>query len=236
MSTGGDVRAAQSLELTANQCQDELDTAVALFNDDAHAAAKILLTQLADDCQLPQIHHNLGVIAGLQDQWSQAIKHFEQSLAADQRAAMTQDHLRQIYRYRANIAYGKALNTEVAAQHPNLQVQDSSVINANAVRREQPSTARHRISDVDYELYDWWVAAANNNREGVLAHYVRGYPAPDIAARANINWDQVQREISFTAEDAIAVLTHSEKGETVSTLLLLRLQGNRWKIYQETRL
>ena len=230
--------------LTAAQCRDELDSAVSLFHNQASKIAETRLLQLADQCQhLPQINHNLGVLAGRQNQWPAAIDFFKRSLEADARAAMSQDHLLQIYRYRASLAYAKALNTTPTAPPPVLQMQDAPQQNS-AELLPQPSTPLrtplrtplHNISTVDYELYDWWHTALQANNQGRQAHYVIGYSAPVAAQPNQADWQSVQREISFTAQDAVAVLTHQENGQSVSTLLLMRLQGNRWKIYQETRL
>lgn len=222
--------------LTADQCRDQLDSAVSLFHNQAHKISETRLLQLADQCQqLPQINHNLGVLAGRQNRWPAAIDYFKRSLEADARAAMTQDHLLQIYRYRASLAYAKALNTTTSAPPPVLQMQDASQQNS-AELLHQPSAPLHNISTVDYELYDWWHTALPANNQGRQAHYVIGYSAPVAAQPNQAEWQSVRREISFTAQDAVAVLTHKENGQSVSTLLLMRLQGNRWKIYQETRL
>jgi tetratricopeptide (TPR) repeat protein len=226
--------------LSADQCRDELDSAVSLFHNQAIKVAETRLLQLADQCQhLPQINHNLGVLAGRQNQWPAAIDYFKRSLEADPRAAMTQDHLLQIYRYRASLAYAKALNTTSTAPPPELHMQDASRQNPAELLHQPHTPLRtplHNISTVDYELYDWWHTALQANNQGHQAHYVNGY-SPPLAAQPNqADWQSVQREISFTAQDAVAVLTYQENGQSVSTLLLMRLQGNRWKIYQETRL
>ena len=238
-SPAGAAQPALSDSTTPGHCLTQLDRSVALYHDQDYLAASSLLVRLDKECKyLPQIQHNLGVIDAQQERWDAAIVHFRDALKTDTRAAMTYQHLQSIHRYRARLAYQQALNIELESSDLELRMQDASQHNSDTLLVRQSTAELHSISTIEYELYDWWLVANEVNLEAWAEHYADGYPPPDISPPIKkIGWSSVQREISFTAQDAVVILSFDDlQHRSVHTLLLLRLQGNRWKIYQETRL
>ena len=229
---------ATALDLsTTESCLQALDSAAGLYDDGDFTASKVLLDQLDAQCRhLPQIQHNQGVLAANARDWETALRRFRLALQQDARAEMTRLHLQSIYRYRAGVAYSVALNAPLATSLPQLTMQDSTHVNADSRFLRQHRTRLHKPSTVEYELYDWWGSTADVNQEAWLAHYVDGYPPLSAADRKNIRWEDVHTNISFTSQDAVAIVTFSVNKVTHRMLLLMRLQGNRWKIYQETLL
>ena len=220
-------------------CEAELNKAVALFNEGHSDESRKLLVQLAERCpEYPQVHHNLGVVAAAERQWQPAIDHFERAIANDTRTNMTQRHLHSIHEFKAAMAYREALGMGGVASPPNMAMQLASKFNSTT----QPilKTQHHDVSAVEYELYAWWQAAANSTAEQWLEHYSSGYPTPDLTkARQrsrDVDWSSVERQISFTAQDAVVVLTFPGDSDNQQSLLLMHLQDNRWKIFQESGL
>jgi hypothetical protein len=245
---------AESASLTAERCESELDSIVALLTAETarnmalesaagslaaavdHASLDRHLAQLEDRCpSLPQLAHNRGVLAARTNRWTEAIAHFQRSLQQDGRAADTYRTLQQIFEHRAAEAYARALDTPVSVPAPTLHWQDSTDLNAHEDAGGTPAHALQTIPTLEYELYAWWQAL--QNAVGLEEHYVDGFPPEAIHLSrehfANRFWDDMQREIAFTAQDAVAVISDAFHNRT---LLLLRLVGTRWKIYQETRL
>jgi len=228
--------------LPGTTCLDELDTGVALARGGDSLQAKHHFENLNAKCRhLPQIQHNLGVLAANDNRWHEAIEHLEQSLLADDRAARTAEQLRQIHRFNASQAYARALNQAVQTDPPVLALQGSTVVNSDSLRAIQDRTDLHTVSNIEHELYDWWLSARKKTANEWLAHYIEGYPAPDRDAMRQHEWQDLEHEIALTSTDAVVVLARESadaSGEkyTERTLLLLRLQDNSWKIYQETSL
>lgn len=230
--------AQADLVLSDQDCMRELDASVAMASNEKNNAVFIeqRLASLEDSCTgLPQLAHNRGVLAAQADNWPQAIVHFERSLQQDSRAAMTYRHMQQIFEHRAAVAYSKALNTPVDIPAPTLELQSSAIQNMDDRRRESDRSNLHSISTIEYELFAWW--QAQQNSIGINDYYVEDFPpaAIRLARQTHINkqWQDMRREIAFTAKDAVVVLSDAYHHRT---LLLLRLVGNRWKIYQETNL
>ena len=245
---------AEVQTLTRGECLVELDAAVALASSETvrnlaavRAAGSIAATidrptvdarlaELEKQCpDLPQLAHNRGVLAAKSDRWPEAVAHFERALKMDDRAADTYRHLQQIYERQAADAYAKALGSPVEAPQPTLDWQDSTVLNADADTARTLVSSLQSISTLEYELFDWWQALRTD--KGLEEHYVNDFSAASIRLSrqnfGNKNWDDMQRDITFTASDAVVILTDIGQNRT---LLLLRLVGTRWKIYQETRL
>ena len=256
--------AAPAATLPVATCLARLDAAAA---DAARAGrerrARKTLSALAERCpHLPQIHHDLGVLAAREERLPEAYAHFERALASDPRAGATVDQLRALHRREAALGYAHALGTAVDAPPPRLVLQDSRDVGADTLRaRAARDDALHDVSTLEYELYDWW-RSADDDDSSRLAHYVYGYSRrAALAGRerdAAIPWESVRREIALTAEDAVAVIEHpvpgtaggagpvgkggdasaaggtSGEGATLRRLLLLRLEGERWKIYRES--
>ena len=225
-----------------------LDRAVALYgHDDAHNAA-VLLESRREQCSAwPQLHHGLGVLAAADARWDAALAHLQRALNADRRSAETASAIREIHRYRAATALREALGRELASTDeppiPALSMQGASVYTPprqpDSVKPADPATAPtlRDVSTVEYELYDWWQSASAGNQAGWLQHYAPEYPPPEHGWRGTIEWSSVRRDISFTAEDAVVVLSGElENSEPIHVLMLLRLAGDRWQIYRETRL
>lgn len=225
---------AQASVLTAS-CLTQLDDAVSLFDTGNTNAAATQLDQLAISCsELPQVHHNLGVIAAVRHEWQAASEHFKRALAFDARTNNTQSHLQAIHQFKSSLAYKKALGIDSSPTMPELSMQNSAA--ANAVVEAPIKTSLHNVSTLDYELFSWWTAAATNAMPSWLEHYAVGYPPVENTDAQVVHWDDVGRDISFTAQDAVVVLSYQKNDIEKRMLLLLRLQNNRWKIYRETTL
>lgn len=216
----------------------ELDASVALASNEKGSAELIdkRLSTLEELCaDLPQIAHNRGVLAAQTDNWPEAIAHFQRSLKLDARASATHRHLQQIFEHRAAIAYSQALNTPVDVPAPVLEFQTSTDQNGSARHSEENRSALHTISTIEYEMFAWW--QAQQNSIGIADFYVESFPPAAIRLARRTHggkqWQDMRREIAFTARDAVVVLSDAYHNRT---LLLLRLVGNRWKIYQETNL
>jgi len=231
--------------LSVSECLVQLDAAVTLAQAPADEPdldeATDKLQTLAAQCQdLPQIQHNLGVIAARDNRLPEAISYLEASVAADPRAAQSVAHLQEIFRYRASIAYANALNMEVQASSPKYVLQDSTDQNSDSLRLQRERSELHTVGTIEYELYAWW-QTRHDERQDIQEFYVNNYPAVSIELAleryVDIDWDNIKREIAFTQEDAVVVLSEdSQEVAQEKTLLLMRLEGNRWKIYQETAL
>lgn len=227
--------ATSHASLLSNSCFAELDDAVALYNKGNTSAAYNQFEQLAKSCtQLPQVHHNLGVIAGTGQQWQQATQHFQRAIANDTRTASTHSQLQAIHQYKASMAYRNALGVTGAVAQPKLSMQSSADV--NAIVEASAKTTLHNIPTLDYELFSWWTAAATDEMSAWLEHYTAGYPPLENVDARTVVWDNVGRNISFTAQDAVVVLSYQVNEIEKRTLLLLRLQNNRWKIYRESTL
>jgi hypothetical protein len=148
---------------------------------------------------------------------------------------MTHRHLQQIFEHRAAQAYAKALKTPLTVQPPVLALQLSTDQNANTSLSTQDQSKFHTISTVEYELYAWWQAMQSADK--LSDFYVNDFPSKavgrGIQRLLEQKWNNLQREIAFTAQDAVVVLSDPLQNRT---LVLLRLVGARWKIYQETQL
>lgn len=227
--------ASSHASLLQPSCASELDGAVDQHRAGNLRQAKSALEKMLEQCaHLPQVHHNLGVIAGLQSEWQLAESYFKRAIADDSRTSMTAAHLQSMHQYRATQAYQRALNIKKRIAEPDFQMQDSAV--ANASYQAPPKTDQHNVPTVEYELYAWWTAAAQNELSAWLEHYTYGYPPMENNDAATVSWNDVSRDISFTAQDAVVVLSYQQNNVEKRTLLLLRLQNNRWKIYREALL
>ena len=149
-------------------------------------------------------------------------------------------HLQDIFRYRASVAYASALNTTTTAAEPDYTFQNSSDQNSDSLRLQRERAELHTVETIEYELFAWW-QTRHDERQDVREHYVSNYPEVSIVQAierfGDTDWDDMKRDISFTQEDVVIVLSDvSRKDVSEKTLLLMRLEGNRWKIYQETSL
>lgn len=225
-------------ETTEPDCAAQLDAAVALAGnpDNELSALDRRFAELESRCPaFAQLAHNRGVVAGMDDRWSQAIQHFERALTKDKRAADTHRQLRQIYEYRAAQAYAKVLESPLQAEPPALGFQDSTLHNSD-IHQSYPEHGQLRdIATIEYELFEWW--QARKNWTGIRQYYVEGFDIEAIKlAREEYSstaWQDMKREIAFTENDVVVIISDSSESQT---LLLLRLNGSRWQIYQETRL
>jgi len=220
-------------------CLERLDAAVALAEGGDEGLARLRLERMAARCEgLAQVHHNLGVLAARADRLPEALAHFERALAAAPRAWMTLGHVRALHRREAALGYARAFGTSAEPPEPQLRLQDSDDTDPDDVRSPRGERERElrRLTTLEYELYAWW-SSADQGTGARLAHYVDGYPAElALGGRerdASLAWEAVRHEVTFTAEDAVVTLEHAGAGETVRRVLLLRLEGGRWKIYRD---
>jgi len=201
-------------------------------DDDGYLESRF--AQLESQCpDLPHFAHNQGVLAAQAERWNEAINHLDRSLQLDPRASMTYRHLQEIFEHRAAQAYARALKTRIPARPPVLALQLSTHQNAETSLSEHRNTQFRTISTVEYEMFAWWQSI--QNKKGIEDFYVHDFPINAIGLGTRKltqqGWNVLQREIAFTTNDAVVVLSDPAQNRA---LLLLRLVGNRWKIYQET--
>lgn len=227
--------ATTQASLLSNSCSAQLDAAVSLFNNGNSDSATIELNKLAETCgHMPQVQHNLGVIAATNQRWHEAEEHFERAIGDDKRSNATHEHLQAIHQFKAALAYRKALDVEGAVAQPQLTMQNASDV--NTIYKEPIKTSLHSVATIDYELFSWWTAAASASTDAWLDHYTAGYPPIENTHASEVTWDNVGRDIAFTTQDAVVVLNYELDSVEKRMMLLLRLQNNRWKIYRETTL
>ena len=223
-------------DLPAPHCQKNLDVAVSLYNSGDNSAAEIKLNQLKEHCaHWPQVHHNLGVLAAQQQQWESAAAYFEQAIQASPITAHSLNHLRSVYQHQATQAFQTVLGHKNAGNAPELRMQNSASHALTEQTASKNQTELHDIVTVEYELYDWWQSAASKQTEAWLSHYAFGYPPMENNDAARVEWQQVERDITFTQNDAVVVLQYEVKAEKKLNMLFMRVQNNRWKIYRETQ-
>jgi len=226
---------ASHASLPPDACLSELDNAFNQYTKGNTEAASDLLNQLKNSCShLPQVHHNLGVLAADKQQWEAASEHFQQAIANDSRTVMTHAQLQLIHQYKASVAYRKAMGITGRVSLPTLSMQSSSDINTS--QSASSKTALHTAPTIDYELFAWWNAAATESMAAWLEHYVAGYPPQENADARLVEWDNVGRDISFIEQEAVVVLSYRLGELQKRSLLFMRLDKSRWKIYKETLL
>jgi len=231
--------ASQGLSaLEGNNCPVQLDAAVALASNeqDENGYLDARFAQLELLCpDWPQIAHNRGVLAARAERWPEAIEHFNRSLSLDARASMSHRHLQLIFEHRAAVSYARALKTPLPKGTPSLFFQTAADQNARSVAIEPNQRQYRTISTIEYELYAWW--KSKDTELGNREFYAQEFPVDAIGLGirkyATSQWIDLQREISFTEKDAVVILSDINQNRT---LLLLKLAGTRWKIYQETAL
>ncbi len=217
-----------------DDCRTELDNSRSLYNDGNKKAALTLLNHMRDFCKdFPQVEHNLGVLAASNLHYDKAMEHFKLALQQDRRSQHTLEQMQAVTAYQASVAYSNALQQSSRAKRPVLVMQDSTFQNSDAARLSRAHSELHNISTIEYELYDWWTSAREKNEEAWLSHYAAHYPPPPDAIDVPVKWQDTQRQINFTTQDAVAIVSYQSKGRTQHRQLLLQLHGNRWKIYQE---
>ena len=229
---------AGSAETVSVNCAAELDAAVALASNPDNNPGKLTarFASLESACpEFAQIAHNQGVLEAQQDHWQLAISHFERALQKDERAADTYRHLQQIFERRAAEAYAKALGTAINVPKPTMQLQDSGKHNSDLLQQYPEHPQLRNVATIEYELYAWW--QSKQDLQSIRDYYVADYEMEAIeqARQRHLQrqWSTLKREIAFTTEDSVVVLSDSAGAYA---MLLMRLEGNRWKIYQETSL
>ena len=221
--------------LPPDGCLAELDKAADLYSKGNTDAASDRFDRLKHSCShLPQVHHNLGVIAADRQQWQVASDHFQQAIADDSRTVMTQTQLFAIHQYKASVAYRKALGIPGRVDLPKLAMQNSA--HMNSAQSVSSKTVLHTVPTIDYELFSWWNAAATESMAAWLEHYTEGYPPQENTDAQMVEWENVGRDISFTEQDAVVVLSYNLGELQKRTLLFMRLEKSRWKIYKESLL
>jgi len=174
-------------KLRLKHCFAELDDAVQSFENGRADIARKHLELLTQSCHnVPHLYHNLGALALLNKDWDAAIEFFKQSLSLDPRASMTNSTLSSVYRYKAALAYQKALKLEGPDPAlPIIQMQTSALTNSqhplhnDAIEGEHRSGSRARaIEDVKFELFSWWTAQQRHDLGAYFAFYASGaHPA-----------------------------------------------------------
>lgn len=226
---------AKLSEEDIQNCMEGVDRSVYAYAHHDIIHARKVLNELSAICTgFPQLHHNLGVLEALSENWAAAIEQLQLSVQSDSRAAESVNALNTIFRYRAAIAYQRALNTSVKAPRPVLSMQNSTVHNADRYWSRKATAYLRSVSTVEYELFDWWTANQDGSTSASYAHYATEYPQPINTTDFKSDWDSVEKDITFTTTDAVVVLSYKRKEQIQHTQLLLRLQGARWKIYRET--
>jgi len=219
-------------------CLRALDRAEVHANDIDYDTAQRGLATLAQSCEsVPQVHHNLGVIAARNGQWEIAIAAFKRAIAIDTRTADTVTQLNAIHAYQAKLAWQVALDRSDPIEPPTFVLQTSADQNPAPFTHATNQSALRSVATVDFELYTWWHASSESQEnEAWLSHYVKGYPPTQMPDTKQIEWDSVKRDIQFTARDASVALSWTHGREDHVRILLLRLNGQRWQIYHEAEL
>ena len=249
LAIGGGARADVALPAPTDRsaerwCAAGLDGAVATARRGALEGARDALLALAPECTgLPQVEHDLGVLAWRLGDEDGAVRHLERALEADARVARTVEALREVRRFRAARAWADALGEPRAERAPpRLELLDSSVAGATARLERARDALLRDEAVVGYELHAWWDALAHGDADDVAAHYAsdaaRLVPdgATGGATGAAPAWDEIDSEIAFTARDAVAVLRWPGATGTAGRILLLRAVDDRWLIYRESAL
>ncbi len=225
----------QSDAHTSANCLRQLDRLIVHIQDVDRGAALDGMSALAERCpSLPQAHHNIGVLAAQQKDWERAIAAFNTAIALAPRTADTVAQLQALHRYRAKTAWRVALDLQETPELPAFKWQDSTHQNTERYAQPTLNDGLRSVLSVDLELYTWWHASSvGDDNAAWLAHYVTGYPANPEYAQRSVDWDSVSRDIRFTAQDAVAVLSWQHQGTKQIRYLLLTLVGERWQIYHE---
>ena len=207
-SNGTSTGFEQTHSLTRTRiCFDEIDAAAEAFENGRADIARNRLTLLTQSCaSVPHLFHNLGAIAMLNRNWDEAIDYLEQSLALDQRAAMTQKTLSDIYQYKAAVAYKNALNLNGPdPRMPSTRMQSSDLGNSLSAHSpsdppsgnlerppistdtsesiEFPNTGQW-LTEVQFEVSNWWKAQLEYDIDTYFAYYADDkYPADFTSAQ-----------------------------------------------------
>ncbi len=216
-------------------CIDAVDNSFYAYTHDDITDARFELERVESQCTgYPQFHHNLGVLEFNSQRWEEAAQQFQLAIASDRRAAESVAALRSIHRYQAALSYQNSLGTGSAAKPPQLAMQSTSLKNSDILWQRKSNTYLRSVTTIDYELYDWWLAIKAGQIEAHSEHYVDNYPASHTNILTSVSWEDIDRDIAFTQSDAVVVLSFPHRDSTEHLQLLLRLQGERWKIYRET--
>lgn len=227
-----------SRPFTLTECWRALDRAALYADDVDNDTAQQGFTSLAQSCEsLPQVHHNIGVIAARRGQWEIAIQAFDAAIELYPLTADTVNQLRSLHEYQAKQAWQVALKLDTELSPPRFTLQTSRDQNQAIAAQPDHDSGLRSVTTIDFELYTWWHASTDSNDKAAwLNHYVKGYPAQVIPDAQVVNWNDVRRDIRFTAQDAVAVLSWDHAGKTQHRMLLMSLAGERWQIYHEASL
>jgi len=211
-----------------SRCLAEIDRASEPFSNGDAIQSEQQLNQLLHSCgNVPQLHHNLGVLDATEQDWSAAIAHFEQSLKLDQRAAMTQQSLASIYQFKAGLAYQKALKLSRRPEEPRFTMQASTLTNVclpsssmdtvALVDRSNDSPLEPkpkieinspslRTDELKYDIQSWWTAAREDDLDAYQTYY-RDAPNPDLSLTSGSwpDFDDVKMNIEWV--DTVALVS-----------------------------
>ncbi len=231
-----DTSDSQKLSLAA--CLRTLDRTVQHISAVDSDTAQQRLATLAQSCEsVPQVHHNLGVLAARRGEWELAITAFERAIALSPNTADTVSQLKAVHEYQAKLAWQLALELKEPVEAPTFKLQSSLNQNPNLMIENSTRDGVRSVATMDYELYSWWHALTpGSDQSAWLAHYSTDYPPSTLDTQRPVPWKEVSRHIQFTAQDAAVVLSWEVAGKTHYRMLLLTLTGERWRIYHESAL
>jgi len=219
------------------RCFQELDNAVAAYENGRADLAQTQLNALSESCnQVPHLYHNLGTLALLRQEWDEAIAHFEKSLSLDPRAYMTQQTLNSVYRYKAALAYQKALKLDgPEAPLPTVKMQTSVLSNSHQLdlsaltatqRSGAPAIAQKLNSAIDAAHFDvstWWHAQRRHDLDAYFAFYQPDiYPA---GFESESSWRRHWAELPTTSPVLLPEWSEVEFfAETLGDYMLVNLR------------
>lgn len=239
-----------------SQCLASIDLAVERYQSGSATEARQQHNLLRGSCEhLPQLWHNMGVLAVDQKDWNLAIGYFEKSLSLDTRAFATVDTLRSLLQFQAALAYRTALGHQqrTSPRLPVAKMQTSSL--RNAYQAQEPSDPQlvncqanwnesaqpglhipgaNRVREPDDSLQvrrtvlRWWNSRVDPGEIAENGERLEFSHVPE--------WQEINITLEFTDADAVAVVTPPASSGFSASLLLLRETGDGWEIYTERAL
>lgn len=196
------------------RCLDEIDLVTRRHNTEATEGTEKHLKELLHSCShVPQLHHNLGVLAANRQEWNDAITHFEHSLALDERAAMTQGSLASIYQYKASRAYKKALNLREKLKPPVLSMQTSALTNLCIAEHPQTMSQPDTIIAASLNLSAPVIVASDSSSLATSPD-----AQPDLAQRQDaVRYDVYSWWTAIQEQDDAALPAHYSNQDMIKS-------------------
>ncbi len=223
-------------------CLDRIDTFIATEPQHNESDTAIeTLTKIADSCPgIPHLQHNLGVLKARNQQWEEAIEHFEASLALDPRAEQTYRSLGRIYRYRAVRAYRSALQSNSPEPAvPEFTLQDSSIRNFDDSLKLRNDKDRQTIKrQIHPLLLRWWRFRAPGNESCRNCYAENRLPEkvesadPDSGEKVSLNTQSSLPDYFLHASvKGVHVIIRDQAGQVYDLNVAETHQG--WRIMNE---